>query len=243
MKTHPTVYGTPGGRARLIGLIRAAAPLCFALLLTGFAIGALMPWPETSVTVKCLIVAAAAISVFIFAARSARRIDAFFKGAHGEERIAFLLSQLEIDCEIFHGVDISGNPSGRLSTHDFDHIILLRSGIVIVETKNWTGPVTVENGRITVQGMEPSRDPVAQVKSQATLLKKWLADNSVNSPRIDSLICFAGNALSRKSAAVLSGVRLASEADLAASVKAFAGDEQMSDSTYEAISRLFREKV
>lgn len=243
MKTHPKIYGNPGGRARLNGLIRASAPLCFAIMLVGFAIGALMPWPATTVTVKCAVIAAVAILVFVFAVFSTQRIDAFFKGARGEERIAFVLSRLPGCCSVFHGVDLSGHPSRHFKTHDFDHLVLTPSGIVIVETKNWTGPVTVEKGKITVCGTAPSRDPLAQVGEQTQSLKKWFEKNKVAPPPVSSVICFAGDALDPAAETTLAGITLCSEDNLLDSVLAFDKNPQMSDASFAEISRLLQKNI
>lgn len=243
MNPQPRIFGNPGGRARLNGLIRASAPLCFAIMLVGFAIGALMPWPATSVAVKCAVVAAVAILVFVFAVFSTQRIDAFFKGAQGEERIAFVLSRLPACCSVFHGVDLSGHPSRHFKTHDFDHLILTPSGIVIVETKNWTGPVTVKNGNIIVCGNAPTRDPITQVRDQSRSLKKWFEKNKVPPPRISSVICFAGDALDPAAETSLGGTTLCTENNLLDSVLAFDKDSQMSDSTFNEISRLLQGNV
>lgn len=243
MNPQPKIYGNPGGKARLNGLIRASAPLCFAIMLVGFAIGALLPWPVTTVAVKCAIVAAVAIVVFVFAFFSTQRIDAFFKGAQGEERIAFVLSRLPGCCSVFHGIDLSGHPSRHFKTHDFDHLVLTPSGIIIVETKNWSGPVTVTNGKITVCGKAPTRDPIAQVRDQSSSLKKWFEKNKVTPPRINSVICFAGDALDPAAETSINSVTLCTEGNLLDSVLAFDKESQMSDSTFNEISRLLQKNV
>lgn len=225
------------------GLIRASAPLCFAIMLVGFAIGLLTPWPATTVTVKCAVVAAIAVLVFLFAAFSTQRIDAFFKGARGEERIAFVLSRLPGCCSVFHGVDLSGHPSRHFKTHDFDHLVLTPSGIVIVETKNWTGPVTVTGGKITVCGTEPSRDPIVQVSDQSSSLKKWFKKNKTTPPRISSVICFAGDALDPAAETSLDGITLCTEDNLLDAILAFDKDSRMSDSTFNEISKLLQRNV
>lgn len=244
MKTQPKIYGIPGGRARRNGLIRASAPLCFAILLVGFAIGTLMPWHATTVAVKCAIVVAVAILVFIFAVFSTQRIDAFFKGARGEERIALVLSGLPSDCAVFHGLDLTKRLSAPLKMRDFDHLVLTPTGIVIVETKNWAGPVSVSNGKITVRGSAPSRDPIEQVREQTRMLKKWFEQNKSTPPRICSVICFAGAALDETAETTIGDTILCSEDNLLDSVLAFGnGAMKMSDATFTETSRLLQSKV
>jgi len=48
------------------------------------------------------------------------------------------------------------------------------AGVFSVETKNWRGEVTVEDGYILVDGRLPSRAPLAQAVKEASLVKAQL---------------------------------------------------------------------
>ena len=163
------IFGQPGSRARASGLLQAALPLCAVLLLCGYAIGALLPWPEVDIVWKCALIVTLAIAILIATFFTGRRIDAFFKGASGEVAIAYVLARLPGGYTVFHGVDISAR-RGLLRTHDFDHVVLTPAGLVVVETKNWRGRLTFRDGAIQIDGITPQRPPVAQVAAEAAAL-------------------------------------------------------------------------
>jgi hypothetical protein len=89
------------------------------------------------------------------------RIAAFFKGAAGEEAVARVLASLPAGFEVFHSLDLGG---GLLMWRrgDLDHLVVGPTGIFAIETKNWQGTVTLEQGELRVDGVLPGRSPVRQ---------------------------------------------------------------------------------
>ncbi len=195
MDERPQVYGTPGERARFSGLLRAALPLGGALLLCGYALGALLPWPALPLTAKCGLVLILALALALATAGTQGRVEAFFKGARGEEQIARALAGLPGGFAIFHGVDLG---SGRLQLwrgRDCDHVVVGPRGVSLIETKNWRGRVELRQGRVVVDGRDPSRPPLAQARREARLLREWLVQNLPDAPSVRPVVCFAGQAL------------------------------------------------
>ena len=228
-------YGQPGSRARASGVLQAALPLCAVLLLGGYAVGALLPLPEVGTAWKCVFVAVAAIAIFIATALACRRIDAFFKGASGEVAIAYVLARLPGGYAVFNGVDISGK-GGLLRTHDFDHVVLTPTGLVVVETKNWRGRLTFDDGAIQIDGITPQRPPVAQVADEAAALSEWLAKNMPEPVPVVPLLCFAGDPLPADAPAEIGGVRLCGPDTLVNAIVATAGGNPLPPATRHRIT-------
>jgi hypothetical protein len=229
------IYGQPGSRARTSALFHAALPLCAVLLLCGYAIGALLPWPEIGIAWKCVLVVVAALAIFIATVFTGRRIDAFFKGASGEVAIAYVLARLPGGYAVFNGVDISGK-GGPFRTHDFDHVVLTPTGLVVVETKNWRGRLTFDDGAIQIDGITPQRPPVAQVSAEATALSEWLANNTPESIPVIPLLCFAGDPLPADAPAEIGGVRLCGPDTLVNAIVATADGNPLPPATRERIT-------
>ena len=235
-------YGQPGSRAHASGVLQAALPLCAVLLLGGYAIGALLPLPEVGTTWKCVFVAAAAIAIFVATALTGRRIDAFFKGARGEVAIAFVLARLPGGYSVFNGVDIS-DKGGPFRTHDFDHVVLTPTGLVVVETKNWRGRLTFDDGAIQIDGITPQRPPVAQVAEEASALSEWLGKNMPEPVQVIPLLCFAGDPLPADAPAEIGGVRLCGPDTLVNAIVATAGGNPLPPATRERITMALAAQV
>lgn len=219
---YASIHGQPGSRARLSGILRAALPLCVALVLCGYAFGLLLPSPQIGVAAQCLLVVVAAIALMLATSLASHRIDNFFKGASGEVAAAWALARLPAGYSVFHGVDISKSRTG-LRTHDIDHVVLTPCGIVVIETKNWRGALSFEGGAITIDGIVPGRDPLEQVSGQARALSEWLSGRLPDKPSVTPVLCFVGDALGAGAPAELGGVKICGDAELASIVEK-AGD-------------------
>lgn len=194
MDRRPQIYGSPGERARVSGLLRAALPLGAVLLLCGYALGAFTPWGAgLPPPLKGLTVFVLAAAIFFATAATQGRVDAFFKGARGEEQIALALAALPADFAVLHGVVL--DRSGLWQGHNLDHIVVGPTGVTLIETKNWSGRVAFSDGRLTVDGADPTRSPIDQVRAEARVLADWLARRLPDAPPVRPLICFTGQAL------------------------------------------------
>lgn len=237
------IFGQPGGRARSIGLLRAAFPLCAVFMLCGFTAGALIPWPASSLPVKCLTVILAAIIVLISTLITVKRIDSFLKGANGEVAVAYMLARLPDGYSIYHGVDISENHD-TFKTNDFDHVILTPSGVAIVETKNWKGELAFKDGKICIDDIVPERQPIPQVLNEAHDLALWLEAKIGESVEVIPYLCFAGTSLPGGIPAEVNGVRICSADTIVNAVVAQVGTKPpLSSAARERISILLQQYV
>ena len=244
MDNRSRIFGQPGGRARKSGLFRAAMPLCAALLLAGYALGLFLPAPAAPAA-KGAIIVALLFLILVATALTGGRMDAFFKGAIGEETIAYVLSRLPRGFSVFHGVDISkGGFSNFWHANDLDHVVLTPAGIVLVETKNWRGPIRFKGDRILNGTIEPSRPPVRQVKEAAANLKKWLADRlPEETPEVVPLLCFAGDALAEDAPPRFEDVLVCSPETLVASISLQGKGTPLSKDMRDALTALLSERV
>jgi hypothetical protein len=194
MDDRPQIYGSPGERARFSGLLRAALPLGAVLLLCGYALGAFNPWHDgLPLAAKGAVVLVLATAIFLATSATQGRVDAFFKGARGEEHIALALATLPAGYTVLHGVVLG--KGGIWQGHNLDHIVVGPTGITLIETKNWQGKVTFTDGRLTVDGVDPTRSPIDQVRAEARILSDWLGRQISPAPKVRPLVCFAGQAL------------------------------------------------
>jgi hypothetical protein len=186
------VYGEPGDRARLTGLVRALWPVLGGVWLAGVAAG-LLAGPRVGASGAFFI--AAAVVLIVASARSLRRVRSFFKGARGEERVAAVLANLPGGFAVFHGVD--GGAGRRTSgAGDIDHVVVGPSGVWVVETKCWDARVEVVDSRVLFDGAPPSHDPVEQVRRLAARVLDDLARRLPGAPPVRALLCFAGSGFS-----------------------------------------------
>ena len=69
------------------------------------------------------------------------------------------------------------------------------NGIFVVETKNWQGPITIENGVLFYDGEEPTRPPLEQVKDETNAICKYLKSKTGKELQIQPILCFASNSM------------------------------------------------
>lgn len=194
MKTNlANIYGSPGTRVRFTGLLKLFFPFILIIfllgLLFGSVVGEIMPSKMYAIIILVLIVFG-----WLMYDVAAKSFSAFLKGARGEEIVARELSLLSNEWSIFHGIPTNGI-IGTLGGTDFDHIVVGAAGIIIVETKNWTGKITIEGGLINQNGVPPSRSPLEQIRKEAIQLSQILDKNVEPSTPLYMVIAFASNTL------------------------------------------------
>lgn len=193
MDMQAKVYGRPGERARTAGTLRVLLPVLAATLLLGVVagLGLALALPKIGGAVFAGLMAVAA-GFFLWAAHLCpKRIDAFFKGARGEERTAFVLEGLPEGYNVFHGLSLSRGVASVFKS-DLDHVVVGPAGVFLVETKCWDGEVTCEHGRIWIDGQLPQRDPLAQVMNGRMQLESALEAVPETTTRVRAVLCFAG---------------------------------------------------
>jgi hypothetical protein len=178
------IHGVPGERARAAGVMRASWPLLAALFACGLFIGSALPQVTLGAAGGGFFVAGVFL---VWAVRDGLRgIDAFFKGARGEESVAVLLAGLPRGYHVFHDF-VCGGGGG------IDHVVVGPSGFFAVETKCWSGKVTFEKGGLLVNGAEPSRPPVRQARASALALARFLESPLGHAPACVPVVCFASD--------------------------------------------------
>ena len=186
--------GSPGARVRFLGFSTIYWPFLLVLFLCGWFLQAALPAPvpraAAGLALGLLVLAAWASS-----GSCARRFDRILKGARGEEEAARELALLPAGWTILHGVP-RGGFDAMAGGGDFDHVVVGPRAVFVVETKNWRGPVRVdERGAITVAGLSIARSPVAQVRREARDLARLLRGILPDGLAVIGVVCFAGDSL------------------------------------------------
>jgi len=184
------VSGSPGQHARLKGLFLATWPIIFVVLVSGYLLRAALPVPYLPQSVAGLLFIA--LAVFLAACMNGveRKLANFNKGAQGEEAVARELGFLNADYRVFNCIE-SGREALLPSNGDYDHVVIGPTGIFLIETKNWSGTITLENGMILYNGRKPDRPPITQAKNAASSLGTRLKEACGITAEIKPVICFA----------------------------------------------------
>jgi hypothetical protein len=201
------VYGSPGQGPRTLGPVRVfwpLIPICFA---AGWLLHAALPVPHLSTSQAGVLFVLLAATLAAFTVWSARRLHSFLKGAEGEETVARILSFLPASHTVFNDLQLDrGGPA-------FDHIVVAPAGLFVIETKNWNGEITFQNGQVLCNGRIPSRPPLKQVREEAAALAAHLAAAGCPEAPVYPVICFVGNP-PQGGLANVGGVRICTETDL-----------------------------
>ncbi len=185
-KNKAFVQGVPGEQARTRGVLRAFLPLMGVVFLAGFFLGLAAPRVPYAVVGSGLLVVGA---LLVWNVRDGlRHVNAFFKGARGEERVAFILEGLPGGYHVFHDFACARGQT-------IDHVVVGPCGVFVIETKCWKGQVTCEEGSLLVDSVEPSRPPIEQAKKSASLLASLLGVRLSAVPVCKAVVCFASNTL------------------------------------------------
>ena len=157
------IHGVAGEWARVKGSVMGLWPLFLGVFAAGFSVA------------MCIVSLALGISLLVMSLGfvmwslmiGLKRVERFFKGARGEERVSGILKSLPASYHVFNDFVADGK--------HVDHVVAGPAGVFAVETKYWRGNVTVEDGRILLDGRLPDRDPLEQAKKEAQLVKTALA--------------------------------------------------------------------
>ncbi len=185
------VYGFPGIRVRLLGLAEIYWPFLVFLIASGWLIGCILPVRLAPVP-AAVVLFLSALMAWAASKRCEQRFSRFLKGAHGEEMVAHELATLPEGWVVIHGVPRAGILSGG---SDFDHVVIAPGALYVIETKNWSGPVTVEGGNVFVRGIAATHSPVAQARREALDLAEMVRDLLPENFPVIGIVCFAGNGL------------------------------------------------
>ena len=157
------IHGVAGEWARVKGTVAGLWPLFLGVFAAGFSVALFFVLPLTAAS----LLVASLLWIIWSLVQGMRRVERFFKGARGEERVSGILETLPDGYHVFNDFVACG--------YRGDHVVVGPGGVFSVETKFWRGKVTVEEGRILLDGQLPDRSPVAQANREATLVKNALA--------------------------------------------------------------------
>lgn len=175
------IHGMAGEWARVKGTVVGLLPVFAAVFASGVsAATAFLGYTLTGMTMLLVSLGAG----FFALLKGFRRIERHFIGARGEERVSNILSALPDRYHIFNDFVAGG-------LH-VDHVVVGPAGVYAVETKFWRGRVTIEEGRIFVDGVLPSRPPLVQVQREAAAVKAEL-EKAGWSGAVTPLLVFASD--------------------------------------------------
>lgn len=178
------IHGDPGDSARAEGILRAIAPTFLVLFICGICVGATLPSVNGAVGASAI--AVSLVLLLLVARRNLRGLSSWFKGAHGEELVGFVLRGLPDGWHVFHDY-----PLGRRVYAD--HIVAGPEGLFAIETKYWSMRAALAGGKILVNGREPSRPPLKQAARQAALAESLLGRRLPQAPSCTPVLCFASD--------------------------------------------------
>jgi len=189
------VSGSPGEGARLRGVLTLMAPLMAVVFVAGYLLRAAWPYP----TLHPALAAAGVILLSALAAAlnwaCAGRLRAYVKGARGEEGVARELALLPPEYRVFHDLRFAGDAWWRRGA-TCDHVVVGPNGIFVIETKNWSAAVTVENGEVLrSDGVVPSRSPLEQVRQASAAFRRCLRGTPAEVVVLVPVVCFAEGAV------------------------------------------------
>lgn len=156
------IHGTAGEWARVKGTVLGLWPLFLGLFAAGASVSLLFISALGGASLLILSLAWIVGSLMV----GLRRIERFFKGARGEEKIAGILETLPDAYHVFNDFAVGGK--------HIDHVVAGPGGVFAIETKCWRGKVTVEDGHVLLDGQLPDRSPLAQVNREAMLVRNAL---------------------------------------------------------------------
>jgi len=119
-----------------------------------------------------------------------KRFKALKLGLEGEKTVGQYLEELRSQgCRVFH--DIEGNG------FNIDHVVVSPHGIFVIETKTRSKPrgdarVTFDGERILVNGIEPERNAVRQVRAAGDWLRDLLTESTSRRFSIKCAVVFPG---------------------------------------------------
>ena len=157
------IHGVAGEWARVKGSVMGLWPLFLGVFAAGFSVAMCIVSVGWGLALLVMSLGFVMWSLMI----GLRRVERFFKGARGEERVSGILKSLPASYHVFNDFN-----AGRAHV---DHVVVGPGGVFAVETKFWKGKVTIEDGHVLLDGQLPDRSPINQVLREASLVKDALS--------------------------------------------------------------------
>ena len=175
-------HGVAGEWARVRGTVLSLWPLFLSFVLLGAFLSAMIVGSNTWLFGVFFV--ASLISVMIYWKRGVRRVESFFRGARGEERVAKVLAALPDTYHVFNDFEVG--------VDHVDHVVVGPAGVFSVETKSWRGEVAVVEGHVLVNGTLPSRDPIVQAQREADKVRSAIKQLGFE-VTVVPVVCFASD--------------------------------------------------
>ena len=156
------IHGIPGEWARVKGTVAGLWPLFLGI----FAAGCASVLIATSPLIGATALVCALLWIIWSLMSGLRRVESFYKGARGEEKVSGILESLPESYHVFNDFTVGRN--------HIDHVVAGPGGVFAIETKFWNGKVTVEDGHVLVDGQLPDRSPLNQAIREATFVRNAL---------------------------------------------------------------------
>ena len=157
------IHGIPGEWARVKGTVVGLWPLFLCVFAAGVAVALTVFLPLVGGTILVCSLLGVIWSLMV----GLKRVESFYKGARGEEKVSEILKSLPDAYHVFNDFTVGRN--------HVDHVVAGPGGVFAIETKFWNGKVTVEDGHVLPDGQLPDRSPLNQAVREAELVKGALA--------------------------------------------------------------------
>ena len=174
------IHGIPGEWARVKGTVTGLWPLFLGVFVAGAAAALIAFFPLVGATA----LVCSLLWIIWSLMMGLKRVESFYKGARGEEKVSEILRSLPDAYHVFNDFTV-----GR---HHVDHVVAGPGGVFAIETKFWNGKVTVEDGHVLVDGQLPDRSPLNQAIREATLVKNALVAAGWNGS-VTPVVAFASD--------------------------------------------------
>jgi len=204
------------------------------------------PLPPLSMAATGLLLLGLGVVTLSLVLRGEKNMGQYLKGAEGEERMARILSLLPSTYAVFHGLSSSASGGGR----DFDHVVVGPTGLFVIETKNWSGTVRLEDDELlylpseassTEDMRHPDRPPLDQVRTSSRILEERLQAAEVPETSVQPILCFASNVF-LSGAAGVGGVTVCN-ADRLSRVLTDSLETPLSEQSVKAIELFFKGQI
>lgn len=175
-------YGVAGEWARVRGTVLSLWPLFLSFVMAGAFFASLLLGSHALLFGALFV--GSLISLMVYWKKGLRRVESFFRGARGEERVANILATLSDDYCVFNDFEAGGD--------HVDHVVAGPAGVFSIETKWWQGTVEIVEGHILVNGVLPTRDPVAQTQREADRVRSAMRKMGFD-VTVVPVVCFASD--------------------------------------------------
>ena len=162
------IHGIPGEWARVKGTVAGLWPLFLGVFAAGASVTLIVSHPLFGSTAFVC----ALLWIIWSLMAGLRRVESFYKGARGEEKVSGILENLPDSYHVFNDFTVGRN--------HIDHVVAGPGGVFAIETKFWNGKVTVEDGHVLLDGQLPDRSPLNQAIREATLVRNALVSAGWN---------------------------------------------------------------